>query len=115
MHEKIIIECTECKSTNIIYNKANDCLGKCLDCSKIFLISDRTRAFICSRYEKEFQDRYVMQYKGYNIYRYMNIINEEKYTFWCSSEDSDYYSGINTLDECYAVIDIIICSEKIDI
>ena len=112
MHEKIIINCTKCKSTNIICNKASEHLGKCLDCSNIFLISDKTRAFISSNYEKRFQDKYVMQYKGHNIYKYMNIINEEKYTFWISSEDSNYYSSISTLDECYRIIDNEICNKK---
>ena len=105
MHEKLIIECSNCFSTNVLTNK-HRC--KCLDCNETFLKSDKTRAFICSSYEKEFEDTYIMQYRGYNIYSYINIMDEEKFTFWYSSEECEYYSSKNTLEDCYVLIDDII-------
>lgn len=102
MHNKPIIKCPKCDSSDI-YMKKHLC--KCSDCSTIFLISDRTRAFDCSDYEKTFRDRYVQQYRGYNIYEYKNVFNENKLTFWYSSDDSRYISSVETIDDCYELID----------
>ncbi len=105
IHEKSIIECSNCASTNIIVNKH---LYKCLDCGETFLKSEKTRAFNCSSLEKEFQDSYVMQYRGYNIYTYENLLDELKYTFWYSSEDADYVSSKDSLIDAKESIDKII-------
>jgi DNA-directed RNA polymerase subunit RPC12/RpoP len=102
MHNKSIIKCPNCGSSDIYMNKQ---LCKCSECSTIFLLSDKTRAFNCSDYEKTFRDSYIRQYKGYNIYEYQNIFNENKLTFWYSSNDSEYISSVDTLDECYDLID----------
>lgn len=69
------------------------------------------RLFKKSKYEMEFGTghnvKMVVNYKGYDIYEYLNIIDTCRYTFWCSSEDSDYYSSLSSLDDCKTLIDRI--------
>ena len=64
------------------------------------------RLFEKSEYEKTFEDRFVLNYKGFDIYEYQSF-DRERFTFWVSSEDSDYYSSIVTIDECKSLIDRI--------
>lgn len=65
------------------------------------------RLFEKSEYEKKFEDRFVLNYKCYDIYEYQSF-DRERFTFWVSSEDSDYYSSIGTIDECKSLIDRIV-------
>ncbi len=102
MHDKPIVNCTKCNSSDIAVNNYS---AKCLECSYIFLLSDRTRAFPASGYEDTFKDNFIQQYRGYNIYWYDSSINDKRYTFWYSYNDSDYASFIESLDECYLLID----------
>ena len=64
------------------------------------------RLFEKSEYEKTFEDRFVLNYKGFDIYEYQSFARL-RYTFWSSSVDSDYYSSIGTIDECKSLIDRI--------
>lgn len=64
------------------------------------------RLFKKSEYEKKFEDRFVLNYKGYDIYEYQSF-DRERFTFWSSSVDSDYYISIGTIDECKSLIDRI--------
>lgn len=103
MHDKPIVTCTKCNGSDIVVNNYS---AKCLECSYIFLLSDRTRAFPASGYEDTVKDNFIQQYRGYNIYWYQSF-DRERFTFWVSSEDSDYYSSIGTIDECKSLIDRI--------
>lgn len=66
------------------------------------------RSFKKSKYEKEFSKRpttnFEERFEGYDIYTYKNIVNKIKYTFWTSSESSNYYSGLQTLEETKELI-----------
>lgn len=66
------------------------------------------RKFKKSKYEKEFSkypgNNFEERFEGYDIYSYRNIVDEIRYTFWTSSESSEYYSGLRTLEESRELI-----------
>lgn len=62
------------------------------------------RLFEKSEYEKTFEDRFVLNYKGFDIYEYQSF-DRLRYTFWLSSVDPDYYSSIETIKDCEFLID----------
>lgn len=66
------------------------------------------RNFKKSKYEKEFVkypgNNFEERYQGYDIYSYRNIVDQLKYTFWASSESSEYYSGLQNLEEAKEII-----------
>lgn len=80
-------------------------------CSVNCINENLNRKFEKSEYEIKFSTdkntTYMMNYRGYSIYRYINLSDDPKYTFWASSESSDYYSGISSLDECLKTIENI--------
>lgn len=65
------------------------------------------RKFEKSTYEKEFTGKFILNYEGYDIYEY-NSMGRIRYTFWVSSESSDYYSSMESLEDCKQLIDRII-------
>lgn len=66
------------------------------------------RLFEKSNYETDFsKNKDVVDYKGYDIYTY-DSTGRMRHTFWCSSEDSDYYSSMPTIDDCKMLIDRIL-------
>ncbi len=65
------------------------------------------RLFEKSKYESTFEDRFVTNYKGYDIYEYQST-GRLRYTFWFSPIDSDYYSSIENIADCEFLIDRIL-------
>lgn len=65
------------------------------------------RKFEKSTYEEEFTGKFNINYKGYDIYEY-NSMDRKLYTFWVSSESYDYYSSMQSLEDCKQLIDRII-------
>lgn len=65
------------------------------------------RLFKKSEYEKTFEGRFVLNYKGFDIYEYQSF-DRLRFTFWYSSIDSDYYSSIETIKDCEFLIDRIV-------
>lgn len=57
--------------------------------------------------ESTFEDRFVTNYKGYDIYEYQST-GRLRYTFWLSPIDSDYYSSIENIADCEFLIDRIL-------
>lgn len=81
------------KGHDIRYNSRND------------LVEIYNRLFNKSDYEKEFEEQFVYNYKGIDIYWYSNILDNMNYTYWYGPNNSEYISGLPTLQDAESSID----------
>ena len=75
------------------------------DNSRNDLVEISNRLFGKSEYEKEFENQFVCNYKGIDIYWYINMLDGENYTYWYGPGNSEYISGISTLSDAKNNID----------
>ena len=75
------------------------------DNSRNDLVEIYNRLFDKSDYEKEFEEQFVYNYKGIDIYWYSNILDNMNYTYWCGPNNSEYISGLPTLQDAESSID----------
>ena len=75
------------------------------DNSKNDLVEISNRLFGKSDYEKEFEEQFVYNYKGIDIYWYSNILDNMNYTYWYGPNNSEYISGLLTLQDAESSID----------
>lgn len=69
------------------------------------------RLFEKSDYEKEFSNRFICNYKGIDIYWYIDLMDELKLTFWYGQEDSKYISFVEKLSDAKKRIDSLLETE----
>lgn len=84
---------------------------KCSHCLMQFNYESNTeesnRLFDKSDYEKEFENKLIFNYRGIDIYWYINnILDSTNFTYWYGPENSEYMSGIATLDDAKKSIDL---------
>ena len=75
------------------------------DNSRNDLVEIYNRLFNKSDYEKEFEEQFVYNYKGIDIYWYSNILDNMNYTYWYGPNNSEYISGLPTLQDAESSID----------
>ena len=75
------------------------------DNSRNDLVEIYNRLFNKSDYEKEFKDQFVCNYRGIDIYWYSNILDNMNYTYWYGPNNSEYISGLPTLQDAESSID----------
>ena len=82
------------------------------DNSKNDLVEISNRLFGKSEYEKEFKDQFVCNYRGIDIYWYINMLDGENYTYWYGPRNPEYISGISTLSDAESSIDFYLNNKE---
>ena len=82
------------------------------DNSRNDLVEIYNRLFNKSDYEKEFEEQFVYNYKGIDIYWYSNILDSMNYTYWYGPNNSEYISGLPTLQDAESSIDFYLNNKE---